>query len=440
MQHFFIDQYGVDYETELRDHAEEREELKQFLKQHFNSDSGGTVYTARRVNGRMEPAYQWGLDELSGRVNIWNTDDNYITGNAFKRWTYGRKQINIYTLLNIVVDLDNHGEELDDIAIARAVNVIIDRLDRKPNSIVFTGRGAQFWYSIEPLSYKWLSAYKKLSSDIFSEVHKAADGTALTADKAPSNNTAGLYRIPGSYNTKTNSYGYVRLLHSDKIDTVKAFGRAALEGEKKAFEARTKREKKQNELRANSDKKHNLSKEEAKKNPNTKQYTGRLFYPEKVNGKADILTVTAARENSIKELIKIRRNQPGTEYRHLIIFYTYSMWSHVLEPASIMEHVNAVNELFREPLDEFNLDAARSKRTKITNKTIIQALEITPEEQARIGLYESSREKDRAAKRQNKQSRNDNIIRMTRAGYSIKTIAEELKISVATVKRVRRTA
>ena len=97
------------------------------------------------------------------KINIKTDSDFYITANTLTRKE--RKSENLFSLKNIVIDIDCHNSELDDYDRNELLEDFLFRIKRDlelpPFNIVhFTGRGLQLWYCLEEIAGVWSFLYK----------------------------------------------------------------------------------------------------------------------------------------------------------------------------------------------------------------------------------------------------------------------------------------
>ena len=379
-----------------------------FIGLHYpcNGEFVGQIHVGKREKGREEvyPYRRFKADAVAENINKLPDDecDYYITANACVKWR--REKENIYTLNNIVIDCDVHSVSgaLPYTQADSIVDAVLqtDGLE-KPNSVVYTGRGVQLWWAIEPLSYKWIAAYEKIRNKMINAVSSAVVSLpiAVSVDERASKNIVGFFRLPGSYNTKSGTWGCLNILHTNRINIVE----------------------KLQEMQKNETRKHRM--------------------PKIPTGGLRSMGSAASREASLISLIKLRNAPPGDEKRDLFLFFDYCIWSEIIfEHDDIMAHLLRMNELFKEPLPaavvEGYMQTAKEKRYKITNARIIKDLEITQQEQVLIGMYQNKREESRADKRKKKEETRQRIISLSEQGYTQAEICGQIGCSRTKVRAV----
>lgn len=367
---------------------------------------------------RMGRVFYCDADQLPDRLAALQLSgwDYYITANSFSGGT--RRIEDLFALQNIVLDVDAHAEDLPDQDRDRAIDSLAffaaSDLPLRPNTIVRTGRGLQLWWAIEPISYKAEQKYNIVRDKLIEDVEQLLRGIpsldVLQLDPAPSHNAAGLFRLPGSYNTKAGRIGSFELIHEERLDVVELWQDLAAQ-----------------QIRIPGEKIQRI--------------------PE---GGADTIALAQFREGRILQLLRIRQAaglQLGEELRDLFVFCLYNvLTTAITDHDQIMKRVHALNDRFLQPLTDRELEAylrtSARKRYRLTNAKIIELLQITPEEQATIGLYPAGsgktdlREQLRQDARDRKAERDAKICELFDQGRTQAAIAEEVGCSAATVGRV----
>lgn len=394
---------------------------KDFAALHFAPDPdhvGRVSVHCLYSSGHMGRVFYCDADQLPDQLTALQLSDwdYYITGNSFSGGD--RKAEALFSLQNIVLDVDCHAADLPDQERDRAIEALAffaaRDLPTPPNTIVYTGRGLQLWWAIEPISYKAEQKYNivrdKLIEDVEQLLREIPALEVLQLDPAASHNTAGLFRLPGSYNTKAEKTGSFELIHEERLDVVEIWRQLAAE-----------------QIRIPGRKIQRI--------------------PE---GGSDAIALAQFREGRILQLLRIRQAdglQLGEELRDLFAFCLYSSWAAALpDHDQIMKRVKALNDRFLQPLTDRELEKYLStsdrKRYKLTNAKIIEKLQISEEEQAAIGLYPAGsgktdiREQLRQDARDRKAERDREICELFDQGRTQAAIAEEVGCSAATVGRV----
>lgn len=91
-----------------------------------------------------------------------------------------------------------------------------------PNTIVYSGRGLQFWWSFLPILKDYEDCYDFLL-DVFINIFKKflqdnPQYSQFEVDEGASRNKAGLFRMPGTYNTHSDTKTSVYIIHDEVSD------------------------------------------------------------------------------------------------------------------------------------------------------------------------------------------------------------------------------
>ena len=397
-----------------------------FAQLHYTTDGEHVghvcVYGKAAKTGQLYRILHCEADKLPEELEslrLWN-QDYYLTANTF---TGGERNSNtLFTLHNIVLDVDCHNESLtpkqrqhllDAFMFFMRADLIGSGDFLSPNTIVETGRGVQLWWAIEPVS-KWKAQqYEAVRERLIEQIEQLLDCQGLHGlelDRGASHNAAGVFRLPGSYNSKTGNRGRFEIIHEERLDVLE-------EAENCAVKAIRRPE-------------------------------SRIQYiPE---GGLDSVAVALFRQAKLGQLLALRQSygqNVGEELRDHFLFCLYNSWGRVChDHEQIMEKLEAFNRRFVDSLPERELRAYMSssnrKRYKLSNKKIIDMLAITPEEQEAIGFYPGGsgknnlREQSRQEARDRKAARDAKIAQLYIEGMSQKQIAEAVGCDAATVGRV----
>ena len=360
------------------------------------------------------------LPEQLEELKLWN-QDYYLTANTFTGGV--RVSESLFTLQNIVLDVDCHDESLTPGKRQHLLDAFLYFLRAdlfgapdflRPNTIVETGRGVQLWWAIQPVS-KWKAQqYEAVREKLIERIQQLlADYPALHGlelDRGASHNAAGVFRLPGSYNSKTGKRGRFELIHEERLDILEEAKGCAVK---------------------------------AIRRPESKIQ----YIPE---GGVDSVAVAMFRQAKLGQLLTLRQScgqRIGEELRDHFLFCLYNSWGRVCpDHDQIMAKLDAFNLRFADPLPDRELRAYMSssnrRRYKLTNQKIIDLLAITPEEQQAIGFYPGGagknnlREQARQEARDRKALRDAKIEELYHEGASQKQIAEAVGCDAATVGRV----
>lgn len=423
------------------------DKLYKFLEIHMGRDDGYygyyPVYSRPICNGRLLNIRQIGFIDSQDSIRSIKTFgdlrqhmDYYIVANSFKSPKF-RRAVNVHSLTNIVVDIDvlHHARG----GIKGCRDVIMQRLDALlylifvkkpiglpcPNTVVHTGRGIQLWWTIKPLSAKKLKyIYKGIQEYLFTALEKEINSADpelkeyVLLDISASKKMSGLFRLPGTWNTRSKTYGDFWILHDNKLDATKLY--FALHPATGKPYIKYKKKKKQG-------------------NP--------VFRKNNYGNHID---------NMIRSLIELRRSAGEMEdgYRDLYCLIVLSAYlSNDTPEDEAWNRVVALNNSFKNPLPEKELrsymSTAMRKKYRYRNETIIGYLGIDDEEQKALGFYpanvhcyeERQKARERGQKRRKmKEKRDIKIIELFAKGVLQEKIAELVGCAQSTVSKVLKAA
>lgn len=356
--------------------------------------------------------------------------DYYITANSVSG--VRRTADQLFGLHNIVMDVDAHHEEDGEDALdtlwwrMRRDLFLPDELP-EPTSVIKTGRGLQLWWCIIPISAKCHSYYDEIAGAFAEKItaflREYSELSLFHVDRAASQNPIGYFRLPGTYNTKSGTAVELLLCQDRQYST--------------------------HELLP-------LVKSWPKEPPSVHRlpedaFSGR-YAEEDIFLLKDMKTTGFFRVRQMIQLRMLRNNAIGEETRNNLCLIVYNAMVRALGHDEAWEKLLAFNRGFKKPMTKRELhqtiDTSRRKNGyRFRNKTIISFLNITPEEQKAIGLYEptapyreltrlSGHPSRKAAARTVKEDRNRKILSLSQQGMSRKEIAELLSIDRNTVAAV----
>lgn len=344
--------------------------------------------------------------DLDFRKNI----DYYITANGMKN-TKDRSSDNVFTYYNIVIDIDCHNPNVyiegKKVPFSKNLDVLLYHLEQlfedrsmpTPNSIVTTGRGIQLWFAIEPMSYKLKAYYKATRAYILDkldeEVMSEKTLTMFSLDRSASIKDGGLFRLPETVNTKSNTNVVVYNIHDERLNCLEIVNECNL-----------------------------LVKKEQ---PLIRKITNTNLYK--------------YREGILYSLTKLR-DFDMTNFRDkicLILHSAYMTAGKTIEEAN--EAILKLNKTFKKPLKETELlsymSTSSNKKYYFTNEKIIEYLDISNEEQNILAFFAAKdNQKIRMKKRKEKKSRNQKIIVFFLQGLTQIDIANKVGCSQPTICRV----
>lgn len=454
------------------------------------SNGGFACYCLGRVyNDRKE--WKNNLTDSLEQLNIYragNMDwNNYLSVSTFKR-NSRRCESNVKEVKRLYVDMDAHENPINYDEAKVLANYMLDNwFDEEelpePNYIVFSGRGLQILFTLNGCDN--VSEWKKYQSALLNICQKLLENLknhslSGASDVAVEHNVsiddlkdaARVLRVPDTTNLKQNVEA--KLLYSDE-DHVYTLNELNTNYEAFCDENLVTEEKKKKKKKNQKKTKSEPSERDVDMSGidmDDKQGVDPYFF--KI-----IETTIKPRLNDLENLIRIR-NEAGVVggYRNnLIAIYIPTLVSCGCKNEDVIKEAHRVNSLFKKPLKkaEVNdwLNSCLRKKEIVTadgkkgvsrvfyrfyTNTIIEKLQITPEEQESMQVLCSealkkkrSREKQKdiqnanrrevykektAEKRKAKEGRNNRIHELSADGMSARQIAKQLGVNVSTVSRV----
>lgn len=364
------------------------------------------------------------VERFISNLCIKNSSDYYITANTT---VYSKRQTeDLFSLNNIVIDIDCHSSFLTNKAIEITLKNFISTLkhefkDKIPewNIAHFTGRGLQLWWCFEQVSKSLCFLYKNVRDRIIEEINscisKNTEFEILTLDRSASKNLVGCYRLFESVNTKVDKQTVVVIENERKYKLQELVDSVT-----------------QNLTISNS--------KDLEKATNTERKT---------------IANTFAKQNwrrieLLENLISDRDSPEGEELRDLFIFIYYNCCKGIYSKELSKAKTKQLNKKFKVPLYDSELKyifeyVDRKIFLKFKNATIIEFLDITDEEQERYNFKAIKSKFDWSLCIQNKtrdferyeakEKRNLLILSLNKTGYTQREIADEVGVSVMTVNR-----
>lgn len=412
-----------------------------YLHYPTNSSFNSRIFIGRKKNGKMCTVTRRNIDEILyfvPRMHISKNCDYYICANGVKG--VERKKSELFSLHNIVIDIDCHVEGspyelLINEFVARCKRDLFDIGEvPEPNSIVYTVRGVQFWWALEAASKALLWLYQRIQSWLMAQFEQLIDEypsilSDLSVDTAASRNVVGYFRLPLTYNTAIQKKGSFTLLHTKRYkltELVDQFVPADFNEKKPA------KKMAQKQAAAVADKLSSV----------------------KITTK-DVAVFeggTSAMARRVLKMIELRalRNAPKEkETRDLLCFVVYCALLSIYEQDEAWRRLLTFNDGFKlpMPIDELEeiMASAEKNRYHLTNEWIIEKLKVSPQEQFAIGMVTSETNGKKCSnytrdllRRIKKDARNAEILALYAAGKSQTKIADEMGLSRNTVAKVLR--
>lgn len=417
----FRTQHPIKYPIKQLKHNCPKANVKEFADLVFAADYPeykGLVTIVRRPKGTstMEtvasvPAEEAG--EWLSRMHVSANADYYITKAQFKAaqtWDGGE----LFALNAIWVDIDAHGETPSFAEAERVHSLLIHALPELagipvPNIIIYSGRGLHLVWLIEQCAAKLTFMHRTVSAYYGEVIRDLIAGFKLTkysVDGSYGANIAGLTRIPGTFNTHSNTYCTYEIIHRRRILLTEQYDTVEYRSGKGAV----------------------ISKRCCQFAPSAVQAAGEL------------------RVNALLKLLELRTNWEGYRDSFLFaLFSAYQMSGYSDEDA--LRLTLEANSEFEHPLPEREvrslLSTAMKKHYKMKNAYIITALDLTADEQTAIGISAMPTGAKKRGKNQARDARtaaklkveNRRIMRMHILGNSIASIAKKMGRCYNTVKK-----
>ena len=418
----FRAQHPTKYPIEQAKHNSPRADVKTFADLVFAADHPeykGLVTIVRRSKGTttMEtvasvPAEQVG--EWLVQMHVATDADYYITKTQFsKAQTWDSR--NLFAINAIWIDIDAHSKIPSLAETERMRSLLIHALPELerlliPNIIIYSGRGFHLVWLIEQCAAELAFMHRAVSHYYGEAIQNLLAGLKFTkyysVDTGYCANIAGLTRIPGTFNTHSNTYCTYEIIHSQRILLTEQY--------------------------------------------DTVEYrSGKDMVSSKICHRFTSSAVQAAglrRVNALLKLLKLRSKWEGCrDYFLLILFSAYQMAGYSNED-SIRLTLEANAELEPSLLERevrSLLSTAAKKCYKMKNSYIVEKLHLTADEQAAIGIFAMP---TGAAKRGRNQARDERTAAKRRAesrkimymhilGYSIVSIAKKVGRCYNTIKK-----
>lgn len=366
--------------------------------------------------------------------------DYYITANAVSG--VKRRAEGLFSFHNIVIDLDCHCDFPEGSSgiggndgLQRLLEEFLWRFRRDkpesmpfPTSIVRTGRGIQLWWALVPLHAKCKPYYDEVREGFMNVIQQilceysgkfilSEDLSVLSLDSSASSNDVGYYRLPGTVNTKVGRMVEVDVskeifVLQDLVKSVKSWNKV----DPVILDQKLIRDFGQNEV----------------------------FLLKNIE------TLAFFRVRQLILLRKIRNKDIHLETRNNLNFMMYNALLPALGEEESWNRLLRFNEEFKEPMSMEELEgviiSARDKGGyRYTNEKMITFLEVTPEEQENIGLFDGKNQKvvrfskkpSRDASRALQKSVRDDLIKkLALEGKSVSEIGETAQVSLPTVRKV----
>ena len=334
------------------------------------------------------------------KINIKTDSDFYITANTLTR--KDRKTENLFSLKNIVIDIDCHNSELDDYDRNKLLEDFLFRMKRdlelpQFNIIHFTGRGLQLWYCLEEIAGVWSFLYKDTVEKIIDTLEtlkeEYTEFEQLNIDGI-SKNLVGFFRLFKTYNTKTGRRSVVEIQNYEKYDL--------------------------SELNQSI--------------PRVKKFAQNTSL--QANIQNDYIAFNHKRIDFIKWLIAYRNAPVGAEMRDKLLLLFYNSCIRVMSREMAKAYTLKLNREFKIPLERTeNIFTYIDQKgfLNFKNDTFCIFLELNENERHEYMKQKSSNYTRDKNRRLAKEERNRRILQLKKEGKTKIEIAQILNISRNTV-------
>lgn len=411
---------------EQKNHRYLPDETINFVETVFDPTYNGkvTIYCAEGGN-KFKSVVTLPISEAPSflrKMHISKNRGYYITRNCTV--DNKRRLDHLFSLQNIVIDIDCHRkgtdhnlmeEKLIEGLRALQTDYFLDGMMPAPTAIVYTGRGAQLWWSFDA---QYAPCYREKFDrlrDYWVELVtnsfiSRSELSLLSVDQRASKNDVGLARLPGTYNLATGAQTRLWLLSDTRCDFHRWYDSVPTDAN-----WRSKTANQQDQLQSTDKTK----------------------------------SIGLARMAALSALRDYRDHPAGEEQRDIFCLLFYSAVKMAgFSDDTAWEKLSAFNDGFKEPLTQTKLRnvicaAKKNNGYKFRTATIIEWLDITAEEQQLAGLFAApsgqrkGKHDARDRKRKAARTRRDNkVISLFRDGLNMSAIARIVGICRATVKKI----
>lgn len=334
--------------------------------------------------------------------------DWYITKNSFvgniRRGEY------LFSFDNIVIDVDNHVDDIEKIALNKQIRNLIECLNAKeldfPEfNVVYTGRGVQIWIGLVSFTARKESMkrlYLTFCEELCDIVKKVVEDNfiCLQVDEAASKDMCRFVRLPYTTNTKANKKTMFRRFTNRRYTVDELCSRFNIQ---RADKSRKKEVVKSNKTRIN----YNMG----------------------------LAPLFVKRMNFIEKIVE-NCNGNCVGRRELLLHHYFNICRQVFDYEEALEMTEKLNMQFSESLPSSTLSAiSQEKIYKYKSQTFLSGINATFEEQQ---LYSNttSRQSERDKAKKAKEERNKKIIELRENGYTQQRIADTVNCHVDTVSNV----
>ncbi len=359
--------------------------------------------------------------------------DFYCCPNGFKHWT-SRAKNSLMHLQTIVIDIDAHDSNLSISELQEHIKNFVPKLLENvfftPNFVSYTGRGVHFWYCIEPCHIAFIESFERCISGLISCYKAAMDkigDSVLSLDERASKRVSGLFRLPYSYNSKTQTWAEGEMLHTDRIHVNTLHGALMALGFLK-ITYDYKEDPKKETKKAKKTKRKKTTKKPGFKYRKAGQYRGAFIH----------------RKAFVEHLLDTREDLLGS--RNTLLFaLCHAVYNLAADFEEYSNYIKYVNSTLPDPLTDSEIEATiksvYNHNYKYTNEKFLELCGATPKE---IKYFNRSTEKKikKAAASKKKLERDAKVFELWDAGetnisYIAKTVGCARNTVYSLVSQVR---
>ena len=338
--------------------------------------------------------------------------DWYITKNSFVGDI--RRSENLFSFDNIVIDVDNHSDDIGKKALRKEIRKLVACLQAKDLDFpefnaVYTGRGVHIWIGLvsftarkDSMKRLYITFCEKLC-DIVKKVIQD-NNISLDLDEGASKDMCRFVRLPYTINTKTNN-------------------------KKTIFKKLTERRYTVDELCTRFDIK------EANKTKTRKKEDKLTSDKSRINYDMDFSALFIKRKNFIEKIVKdCNGNCIGR--REILLFHYFNVCRQICGDEKAVENTVWLNTQFSDPLQKSALEAIfREKIYSYQSDTFLSGINATFEER-QLYMNMTGRQAERNKAKEAKEGRNQKIVELRKNGFTQQQIADEVGCHVDTVANV----
>ena len=350
---------------------------QQLLFHHNPQNTSGWITLAKKdPQTKRFRQFHYQPEELANALSDWMGEDVYYSQNSF--YKPQRRIDNIRQLRTLYVDLDvyNLGMTPEWVLGKLELEVFGQGLP-EPNMIIFSGRGLVLIWHIEPIPYMAMPLWRAVENYFAEQLKEVGADTKAT-------DPARIFRLAGSVNSKNNAIVRAEYRHDYRYDIHQLQYDYLPELSPKRL---------------------------AVKKKGRKSKIVRMF---------NIYTLHLARARDIAKLVELREGDVKGFRETILFLYRYFTACFTDDPDKALEDTLSLNSEFLHPLPEREVRTATKSAEKawtaksdakaneiakkmgypgagynMPNQTIIDWLEISPEEQKHLSSIISKEEKRR---------------------------------------------